>query len=67
MSRLDDAVAALRRGDARGAYLELSAMLAATVFENDARAPILAQRARALQSMGNLAAAAADLEQALAI
>ena len=67
MSRLDDAVAALRRGDARGAYLELSAMLAATVFDNDARAPILAQRARALQSMGNLAAAAADLEQALAI
>jgi predicted O-linked N-acetylglucosamine transferase (SPINDLY family) len=63
---LDDAVAALRRGDASGAARELTSMLAAAGVE-DERARILAQRGRALQAMGDLAAAAADLERALAI
>jgi CRISPR-associated protein Csy1 len=67
VSRLDDAVAAMGRGDARGAFVELSAILAATGADDGGRARILAQRARALQAMGELSAAAADLEQALAI
>lgn len=67
MSRFDDAVAALRQGDARGALRELSALLDAHPAEDEARAHILAQRARALQATGDLAGAAADLERALAV